>query len=191
MNLRHLGALLGGLLTLGFATPALADREACPTPYVKANERGSIYFKMSPDPAAPCDRTKGSGAAYQVAVGADQLLWKTEGSWYAQTTFLSEDGRYLIRIGNWPRGRKPSKDHLAIAFYDNGKLLKRYSTLELIKDPSQVETSVSHYAFYHDPPGFTAPHAKTFLLTTIDGIAYTFNITTGEIASTKKQSATP
>ena len=101
----------------------------------------------------------------------------------------SASGRYLVRMGNWPRGNKPSNDDLAVAFYDKGQLLCSYSTRDLIREDSKVWASVSHY-FYLDHEqhsGFIAKEGLPgnfsfwFEFTTIDGIQYRFDIRTGLI----------
>lgn len=114
------------------------------------------------------------------------MLWTTT-DWYAFKVYLSADGQYLVRLGNLPRGRRPAADHLAVAFYKNGQLLKSYSTLDLIKDVSAVRASVSHYAFYTGAPVFTSTYAGgAFTLTSVDKMTYTFDITTGDIVPQPK-----
>ena len=173
------------ILTTGFTTYPKADDEAGPYAYVVTAQWGRYYFKMSPDPKDPYDHEKGVGVAYSVSPkGVDQELWKTEG-WYAFQTYLSSDGRHLIRLGNWPRGHAPSKDHLAVAFYEDGKLLKAHSTLDLIRNLSKVRPSVSHYQYYKVTPNFK-PNPQDFSLITVDDIEYTFDIKTGKITHQKQ-----
>ena len=163
-----------------------ADDEAGPYPYVTASEGGRYYFRMQPDPNRPFDRDVGSGVAYEVVAGKmDKLLWTTKG-WYSFSVHLSHDGHYLVRLGNWPRGHKPSEADLAVAFYKSGTLLKSYNTKGLIRDPSKVEPSVSHYQFLRERPGFVEPYGYTFGLVTVDGVGYTFDVRTGKILQSKK-----
>lgn len=115
-------------LVVAFAllAPSLvrADSEAMPRAYVTSDYFGRHYFKMIPGDEAYNYDTKGSGELYRVnAKGPDEKLWTTEG-WYAFEVYLSVDGIYLVRMGNWPRGHKPSKGQLAIAFYKKANLLK-------------------------------------------------------------------
>lgn len=131
-----------------------ADEEIAPSPYVASSLTGRYYFKMIPDPEARYSFEKGRGDAYRVTnQKTDQLLWSTTG-WYSSQTYLSVDGEYLVRLGNWPRGREPSENHLAIAFYKAGKDIKSYNTQQLIKDKSKVKRTVSHYEFYQGNPHF-------------------------------------
>lgn len=167
-------------------TPLYADREAPPFPYIVQAEMGQFYFRMVP----------GKGYAYKLTNGKkDELLWKTEG-WYSMRVFLASDGIHLVRLGDWPRGQRPTEKHLAVAFYKNGTLLKSYSTKDLIEDYSQVQKSISHYLYLmegEDKLGLYSGRDKklrfydgVFKLTTIDGIEYKFNIETGKIKSKVK-----
>ncbi|HSL90375.1 MAG TPA: hypothetical protein VK870_13810 [Ignavibacteriaceae bacterium] len=153
---------------------SIYDKERAPYTYVISSENGNFIFKMFSD---------GKGIAYEVTENSyNKEIWKVEG-WYAFKTFITNDGQYLIRIGNWPRGDKPSEDDLAIAFYEKDKLMKSYSTRELIKDDSLVPISVSHYEFMKEQPyldGFR------IILITVDGIAYKFDVTNGLILSSDK-----
>jgi hypothetical protein len=171
-----------------------ADQETAPRPRVFASDEGAIVFAMLPpllDDKTGRAKREGHGIAYRMdAKGAFQMLYRTEG-WYADEIFLSRDGRYLVRMGPWARGRAPAKDHLAVAFYRDGKLLKQYSTAELVKDASKVRASVSHYFWRADEAeGSEAGGAPKlwhgdllFTLTTIDRIEYAFRLTDGSIKS--------
>ncbi len=160
------------------------DEEVTPYPYVTSSEFGYVYFKMIPDTTEDLFKHKGFGRAYRTSIHQqDEYLWNTEG-WYAFNTFISSQGEYLIRIGNWPRGHKPKAEDLAIAFYKHGKLLKKYSTEELIKDKSKVQHSVSHYDFLGEKPECLDYCTDSFRLVTVDRLEYIFDIKNGEILST-------
>ena len=172
--------------------PLPVDLEFQPRPYVVATSDGAYFFKMSPDPEAPDDRDKGFGYAFKPEVGRDNVqLWSTSG-WYADQVFLARDGKHLVRLGNWPRGSEPSKADLAVGFYESGQLLKSYSTAELIRDPSRVPRTVSHYSFLGEPaPSFASEptlvqDALTFRLVTSDGIEYIFDVMSGSISSSRQ-----
>lgn len=190
--MKHL-PLIALLAWIGFQTPVLADSIAPPVPWVKTTKRGDFLFKMVPSKW----REEGEkyvlerdsfGVAYEVAEdGEFHELWRTEG-WYAYASegHLSEDGRYLVRIGPWASDQEEHTD-LAIAFYDRGKLLKEYQVRELVKDPAVFENSVSHYNWLPEvqsnPNGFAG---ETFDLVVIDKTAYSFDYKTGEIISSEK-----
>jgi hypothetical protein len=112
-------------------------------------------------------------------------MWRTSG-WYSYQTYISRDGKYLVRLGNWPRGEGPSEKHLGIAFYKKGKLLKSYSTRELIKNVSLVPRSASHYRFLKEVEGFDPPTSLQFVIKTVDNVRYVFDVQNGEITSRKQ-----
>lgn len=175
-------------LALAVWSFAYSDEEVSPRAYVATAGEGVFYFKMVPKLIYPIDpqTVQGAGHAYRVLEGGqDELLWSTSG-WYAYRVCLSDDGRYLVRLGNWPRGRAPSAEHLAIAFYDQGKLLKSYSTKDLILDPDKIQPSVSHYQFVRGTPHFVGPYGYAFQLITADGVEYRFDVRTGAVSSRKK-----
>lgn len=184
------------LLAMARLEPPIAvpDEVMAPRPFIVSPPWpwAQYYFKMSPDPKAPYSPGNGVGFAYKIEVGQqDKLIWKTDG-WYAYTVFLSYNGSDLVRIGNWPAGSVPSADHLAIAFYHDGVLVKSYSTADLIKDASKVEPSVSHYDFAR-PDSLKLvdlggqPVVEGFQLTTVDGVEYLFGVANGSIISWKQK----
>jgi len=181
------------------ATAVFADEEMAPVPMVTPSESQMYFFKMVPAEMADLggDRlvevTKATGAAYQLGGGGEMReLWRTEG-WYAFKVFLADDGRHLVRMGPWSCGWEPTPEHLAVAFYCDGKLLRSYSTADLIKDKKRVRVSASHYLwlavadssdwFRFDPD--REPHLdnyhREFRLKTIEGVLYRFSVETGAI----------
>jgi hypothetical protein len=195
-------ALLLALALAPKATVRLADQEGLPFPYVVSTVNTHVsppqglYFKMSTNANDPRSWDGGVGVAFKVQAGdADLVLWKTSG-WYASRVFLATDGKHLVRIGNWPRGRKPQPDHLAVAFYADGQLVKSYSTVDLIKDMSKVQASTGHYGFLgSESMGFVKfvgpmEHAKDdtqFELTMVDGVHYVFSVADGTILSSSQK----
>jgi hypothetical protein len=181
------------IVLAGLAPATLpVDLEFQPRPYVVATSDGAYFFKMSPDPEEPDNRDKGFGYAFKPEVGRDNTqLWSTSG-WYADQVFLARDGKHLVRLGNWPRGSEPSKSDLALGFYESGQLLKSYSTAELIRDPSRVIRTASHYGYLGDvAPGFASEptllaDTLAFRLVTCDGIEYLFDAVTGNISSSRQ-----
>jgi hypothetical protein len=173
-----------------------ADDEQSQYPYVTAALGGRCFFLMKSDPNDIYNREKGTGICYEVTNNGEfKELWRTEG-WYSFRTFLaswadSNDAPirqhyYLVRLGNWPRGRKPSADHIGVAFYKDGVLMKSYSTVDLIRNKSAIHPSVSHYQFLDNKfdPILEYQYEKNrllFKLVTIDGVHYQFDVTTGQI----------
>lgn len=169
--------------------PAFGDDEMMPFPYAAASDSGRQVFVMSP---AIMAGQKAMGIAYSVGLeGSLHELWRTEG-WYSFRVFISDDGESLVRLGPWIRGSTLSLEHLAVAFYRHGELLKQYSTADLVKDPTKLRVSVSHYHWLLTdtirPPaayvGVVEPgigYDGSFRLTTVDGIVYRFDLGTGAI----------
>lgn len=172
-------------LVLSFVALARADQERSPAAYVVAADGGRYYLKLEPTGAKRWARPyAGRGSVYRVVAGGrDQRVWTMTG-WWAFETHLSYDGEYVVRIGDWPRGHNPSDQHLAIAFYKRGALLARYSTKQLIKDPTKVRPSKSHYRFKRKVHGF-ASWSYRFSMTAIDGVTYDFDARTGKILATR------
>ena len=124
------------------------------------------------------------GIAYELQPdGSMKQLYRTSG-WYSHEVLVSMDAKYLVRMGPWNPGRKLSKDHVAVEFYKNGKLLKGYSTLELVKDSSKIQPTTNHY-FWRGKTSKLESDNK-FTLDTIDGIRYVFDATTGKVISKTK-----
>ena len=186
---------LPALLYLVLAAVALADRPATPRAHITASRDGRFSFRMIPGHPKLWDESTAYGVAEEITRdGTARELWRTKG-WYAQNVHLSDDGNYLVRMGPWNDGPGPRPDHLAVAFYAKGELLKKYFTADLIKDHSRVLRSVSHYEWLAEAGSDTAYEAirpkldwdERFTLTTIENIRYKFDITTGEILSAKSQ----
>lgn len=175
------------------ATALLADSPATPIPYVKASPNGQFYFRMMPG-KQEWDNRHAYGEMYEVSEGGDKLLWKTKG-WYSFSVFVSDNGRHLVRMGLWSSGDRPSQEDLAVAFYTDGKLVKSYSTKDLVSDPSKIERSVSHYEWYqviiglHSRAGINDPFGgepDTFSLITLADETFSFDIASGKIISEEK-----
>lgn len=169
-----------------FTPTAHADKIRAPWPYIVQTETGTAYFKMVPDSGQAVGKDaqgpNGHGAFYVVSPSeGDTVKWQVKG-WYAYRVFVSRDGRYLVRLGNWPEGRAPSRRDLAVAFYDNGRLLKSYSTAELIKKPERIQATAGHYPYLGDTePHWLADGDSIFALETADGSHYRFDAKTGKI----------
>ncbi len=179
--------LLLGIALMIVAAPHLdADSPKPPFPFIVTAADGTFFFKMLPGPSGA-----GLGIACRLLQdGSSEELWRTEG-WYSFEVFLSREATFLVAMGPWNDGQEPKKEDLAVSFFHQGKLLKRYSTLDLVKDKSKVKASKSHYRWLardlEEIPG-QDPEARprlcgdgTFRLKTCDGILYVFDLSTGEI----------
>lgn len=185
--------LIRAFLFLGFvgfiAPVAYADLVAPPIPYVVSSADGSHYFKMVPDKKDLWNKSKSKGILYEVRSGKDKVIYTVSG-WYSYRVFISNDGKFLIRMGDWPSG-SPKAEDLALAFYVNGEEKKRYSTLDLLREPEKAPRSISHYTWL-DKVDASYLGTQMFSVLTIEKVEITFDITTGAIMFTEpaKASAT-
>lgn len=182
-------AIIFFFLSGGFSK---ADSPAVERPQIFVSEHfKSVLFCMTPgvstydrDLKAVIVLKEPSGVAYKLEDdGSLKVLYRTKG-WYSNKVFVSMDAQYLVRIGPWNEGRIPSKEHVAVEFYKDGKIIKGYSTRDLVKDARRVRASVSHYEWR----GKTCKleDDRRFMLDTIDGIRYVFDVPTGDIVSATK-----
>jgi len=187
---------VGITIVLCSLSNVFADQEQSQVPYITITKGGRCFFLMKSDPNNIWNREKGTGICYEVTNNGEfKELWRTEG-WYSFKTFLASgvdsnerpkrEHQYLVRLGNWPRGRKLSAENIGVAFYKDGKLLKLYSTADLIRDESAIYPTVSHYKYLNDKYEPTLEYQYLtggwiFKLVTIDGINYQFDATTGQI----------
>lgn len=204
-KMRELGqVLLIALAGLGCPSAALADQEASNVPHVVAGAYGRCYAKSVPrhtyDPEGG-PRQQGRTEIYEVGDAEDALVQHYD--WFSQVLFVRcrpGNESVVVRMGPWHRGHDPRADHLAIAFYQGGNLIRRYSTLDIAGDEEadegafskykNVSTSVSHYTVFASQPelikiteqvGSTFQDDWVIKSTTIDGRMLVFDATTGEL----------
>lgn len=192
------------LAGLASAAPALADQEASNVAHVVTDTYGRCYAKSVPkhiyDPQGEL-RQQGSTEVYQVGDTKDVLVQQYD--WFSQGLIVRcrpGSDTIVVRLGPWQRGHNPSADHLAIAFYQGGKLLKRYSTLDIaggkkakagaFSEYKNVSASVSHYTVFAALPEFIKITENTGAIfrddwvvkaTTVDGRELVFDVATGEL----------
>jgi hypothetical protein len=180
-----LRALAGGF-TLVWLTLTVgdADQEAGNRAYVATSAYGQFYAKSVPrEPHG----LKGSTRIYQVGDPDDVLLHTYD--WYSPQIFLEgflgTREVYVVQTGPWHRGARASADDLALAFYKNGRLIRRYSTLEIAGRPENVSASVSHYVVFRRLAGFRRPYGNQLVFDAErhDGQALTFDADTGATLS--------
>jgi hypothetical protein len=174
--------VIEALLTATLASGAArADIEISPHAYVEASPDGTHYVRVTPD-----ERQLGLLVAYEVVPGGpDRELWRTQG-WYSFEVRLADDGHHLVRITDPLRGAGPSAADVAVAFYEDGRLVRSYSTRDLVHDDSKVFQTASHYGIYALEPKFWSnPQRAAVTLTLLDGFEYVLDAKTGEILSTR------
>ena len=138
---------------------------------------------------------------YRVGNSEDVLMQRLY--WFSQRLFVKygpADDIVVVRLGPWHRGHDPHADHLAIAFYKAGTLLKRYSTLDIaggekaqnvgLSNYKNVSASVSHYTVFDSTPEMlkiTTARGAVFednwviRAKTVDGRLLTFDLPTGNL----------
>lgn len=104
-------------------------------------------------------------------------LWTVE--WYSNGVEVANDGKYLVRWGPWASSSDTSFRTLAVAFYRYGRLLRAYCVRNLVKEPTKLPYSTSHYGWLARST-FDA-QANRLLLETVLHEQYLFDVTTGRI----------
>ena len=200
----HSRVLLIALAVSVFASSAVADNEASNVAHVVAGPYGRCYAKSVPDHVYdPEDepRQQGRTMIYRVGNSKDVVVQRLD--WFSQRLFVKcgpADGIVVVRLGPLHRGHEPRADHLAIAFYKEGKLLKRFSTLDIVSGEKtqnsspaiyeNVSASVSHYTVFDGVPEMvkiTTARGSVFednwviRAKTVDGRELTFDMATGNL----------
>jgi hypothetical protein len=138
---------------LAVSAPLCADEELDNQPIVAAGWRGECYAK-----SVPADGIDDAGTTtlYRVESGADVAIETYP--WYARNIHVWCPGwpwekATVVRVATWPRGILATDEELAVAFYRDGKLLRRYSTLDIAGKPEAVLASISHHRVFDSVEG--------------------------------------
>ena len=154
----------------------IADQESVNRPYVQSSITRRHYAKCvpeepdgwwnNPDPRQE-HKTTGRTYIYKVGEKNDELILTLP--WYTRGICLidefGDDSLRIVRLGPWYSGTFPRSDHLAIEFYRNDKMLKSYSTLDIVGTDEKQARSLQW--------SFTASHYK--VLWDIGYNAYTYS----------------
>jgi hypothetical protein len=179
----RLAPLVVLILLSGLGGVAQADQEASNIPHVQSSTYGRCYAKSVPDDYWG---EKGITRLYGAEPERDRLI--ATYPWFSQQLYLqcnmsrnARIGASLVRFGPWSRGHEASAGDLALAFYFDGELLARYSTLDIAGRPENVEMSVSHYVVIREVIGYrwVNSNAYAFDIVTIDGKTLSFDPITG------------
>ena len=148
--------LIGGItLVMILVSPkAFADTPAPMVDFIETTANGQYDFVMLPElnrsPEAFTyggvkkkpelrDQYPASGLYLH---GSKVPLWTV--NWNAFVVVLSDDGHHVAQLGPWPI--TDHYDELAIAFYEDGRLLKSWSVRDLVGNKGIcLPQSVSHY----------------------------------------------
>jgi len=120
---------------------------------------------------------------YRIGAGK-KALWTV--NWYAARVHVSSDGKYLVRVGRKAANsinKQPDMSQLALAFYENGKVLNKYLIEDLIQDPNRLAKSGDSFLWekriaFDDASGRLA-------VTLVTGQDVMFNVRSGKIISIK------
>jgi len=108
-----------------------------------------------------------------------QTLYQLTGDYGSRTVFICDEGTHLAIVADFSE-REPAADLDVLLFFEKGVLLKKYELRGLLKDPSNVTRSVSH--FFWLPLGAKPLFKDEKLsITTTDKVSYEFDLKTGEI----------
>ena len=181
-------------LTLWFlcmsAIAVMADEEALPQDHKAVSPDGQYVLVML-DPERDWTTEDKTLRRYYPQSGlykndkSKNPLWTID--WHSFEVYLSSDGKHVTRVGPWPRlwdakdlkEGGPALKQPAIAFYNEGKLLKGYSIGDLIKDPFKLPQSVSHFEWKKDI--YFDDSKGQLKAVTFDGQEHIFDMFTGNI----------
>jgi hypothetical protein len=179
---------VGILLIITAMSMAVADVLQSNAPHVVASRDGRCYAKSVP---AEDFGSSGVTSVYRVEGGVDTLLHSYD--WYSQGLWIRYFGRQgsppgvsLVRLD--PTGNLPAEAALAIAFYMDGKLLKKYSTLDIASRPDNVKRGTVYYGMIQHVEGYAwdESHDKILWIATVDGRLLSFDPNTGELLRTRR-----
>lgn len=171
---------MNGLLLLwitgsfcGVLPMSWADSPELNRPQKTYSENHEFYVDMQPNEGWG-GYGAGQGTVYQILKnGSSQKIWSI--SVYAAQTVLTNNGKHLIIFGPWAS----RVSDLAVAFYSEGKELKRYRVGDLIQDENALFRSISHFSWRRGDGKFSDDETR-WSLRLIDGRSVVFNPATGE-----------
>jgi hypothetical protein len=171
---------------------AACDAEGTATIYVQSSTtdgstaRGDRYAKCFPGDGRD---SKPRTLIYKVGPDADEL--EDAYDWYSEAVYLAgtSKGTLVARVTTRFSGREANKGDQGVAFYFRGRLLKEYSTLDLVTTgPSVNEVGASHYRWCGRVIGYRwLASAKSrvlkfgFVLETVNGRRLCFDARTGKL----------
>jgi len=172
---------------------AWADLPLPPYAYVAVNADGKYFASVVPPLAKGPDwhviLRKPYIALHQCQEdGSFKELWRI-GNVYSFGVYLTVDAEFLIVMGSWNEGDRPSKEDVALSFYRDGKLIREFSTAEVIDDPKKVSVSVSHYDWRdHSDARYPRVEGHLFEIKTTEGRVVAFGMDDSGITINKDYS---
>lgn len=140
-----------------------AGKPRAPFEYSVASENDAYVLKTMPN---------GDGLV------SGKSRWEFKGA-YGDSSAISFDGKYVVRILKQPVGKGITKDK-TLFFYGQKGLIASFSPADLVKDASAARQSGPVYDYIREIIGFKRGAYK-FELITIDDVDYVFDASTGKI----------
>lgn len=193
-NRRILELLLLGWIIVD-AQNIFSDTTIPPYSYSTTSANGKFVFVMiSPvemerdgDYLGPEDKQKSqkvrekySASGLYLNNGSNKALWTV--NWYAYNVLIASDGVHLVRNGPWAS----SGDDEAITFFAAEKQVKTYKVSDLVRFIWYLPHSVSHFVWEKSQE--LDDKNKTYTLETLQKDKFVFDITTGDITSSRRPS---
>ena len=176
-------AIFTALPAVAFADEAHSYEQLCPN--------GKYVFVMlskSPDAVGTVDTLKQRyphSGLYR-ADNSRKPLWRV--NWYSSQVHISSDGAHLVRIGRTNVAAingQPNVAQLAIAFYRDGKLIKKYLIENLIPDPRSLFRSKEGPGFEWQKRIAFDDESGRLEAALVTGQVKIFDIKTGKMIGTK------
>ncbi len=101
------------------------------------------------------------------------------GEFASRTVLLTDDGVNLLVIDDFSE-RRPDRDLDVLMFYRDGLQIKKHSLGDLLRDVSNIESSVSHFKWFFHPEAIAVRDSRV-QLKTFELINYEFDIRTGDV----------
>jgi hypothetical protein len=107
------------------------------------------------------------------------VRYQVIGEFASRTVLLSDDGVNIVVVDDFSE-RRPGRDLDVLAFYRDGVQIKKYSLGDLLRDTSNIESSVSHFRWFFHPEALSVRDSRV-KLETFELINYEFDIRTGDV----------
>jgi hypothetical protein len=120
--------------------------------------------------------SNGSWSLVEKATGA--VRYRLTGELSSRTVLVSDDGRNLVAVDDFSESLA-EKDLDVLSFYRDGKLIRKYRLGQLLRDPSNVSASTSHFQWFFENPPLSIQKGRV-RLRTFELIRYEFDAVTGE-----------
>jgi hypothetical protein len=173
-------------LLVACALPCRADSPALPMPQVIASLGNRYYLKVVPQDSY-------AGGAFDAAVykvtevsgGQDTLLYRVNG-WGEGGALLWSDGSKIARTGPWTLSTISPRYALAVAFYDEGRVVAQYAIADLMQDLGCIQKSTNHYMWGDGLKWARNDASAEVEIDTYDGLAIVFDIRTGALLERRR-----